>query len=117
MSKQKKQANLEPPAFGADVPPHEGDTAAEAGKQAKDDQPSEEVKQTYRISVQGVYPLVKNEAKGTYQRSEYLEVQASSETAALEQFAQYNGIPFVTDTLTGQKRLASIHRAKVELVK
>lgn len=84
MSKEKLQQAVKGVSEGAAV------QAATAAVQAP--APPAGAKRRYRVTLPGVRPLVLNEEKGTREHREYLDVEATSEGDAFEQFRRYNGI-------------------------
>lgn len=68
----------------------------------------------FRVKLQGLRPLVLDPVREVRVMQDYLDVSAADEADAVEQFARYNGIPWVTDPVTGARRLGSIHTPEVQ---
>ncbi len=130
----RKPVNLEAPDFaptvndllGAkpiDPTPEQVEELHDLAKRAKDDkkQPapppvSPAVPGRYRVALQDAPVRMVDEKGNAYMQDHYDTLHVASEWEAVCAFAKHNGIPIARDALTGEQRLASIHKPKVELL-
>jgi hypothetical protein len=68
----------------------------------------------WRVRLKGCLVNVLEPMRGVHVRQDYLDVSAAGPAGAVAEFGRHNGIPLVRDPLTGEVRLASIHRPDVE---
>jgi hypothetical protein len=98
----KHPANVSAPKFGEDEP-RTREPRATTGPG------------TFRVSLEGVRVRVKLDENqpGGPRYLDSLILDAEDEADAIAKFAAYNGIPMLTDALTGASRMASVHQPAV----
>jgi hypothetical protein len=71
----------------------------------------------WKVALPGVRVLAFDAARGVHVHQDHLVVEAPDAWSACVLFARHNGIPLAKDPLTGEDKLASVHRPVAEPVR